>query len=82
MEPNMKNKPDCKKKEHTNRPLEAPPKFVIGTRIRGSIKSELCDPQGLNLRVGMQVIVDAADGSKMGLVEYLYDSTNLKQLQQ
>ncbi len=68
MEPKVNNKPDCKKNEQTNRPPEAPPKFVIGTRIRGSLKSELCNPQNLNLRVGAQVIVETHDGPKMGQV--------------
>jgi len=64
----LKNNPDCKKKEQTNRPPEPPPRFVIGTRIRGSLKSELCNPQHLNLRVGAQVMVSTDDGSKMGQV--------------
>jgi cell fate regulator YaaT (PSP1 superfamily) len=64
----LKNNPDCKKKAQANRPPEPPPRFVIGTRIRGSLKSELCNPQHLNLRVGVQVMVDTDDGSKMGQV--------------
>ena len=64
----MKNNPDCKNKEQANRPLESPPKFVIGTRIRGALKSELCNPQNLNLRVGAQVIVSSCDGPKIGQV--------------
>lgn len=55
-------------KEQENPPSEPPPKFVIGTRIRGALKSELCNPQGMNLRVGTQVIVDTPDGPKMGQV--------------
>ncbi|MDH3257677.1 MAG: regulatory iron-sulfur-containing complex subunit RicT [Nitrospinota bacterium] len=61
-------KSECQKKEQANRPPELPPRFVIGTRIRGSLKSELCNPQNLNLRVGAHVIVDTGDGSKMGQV--------------
>ena len=61
-------KPDCKHKEQTNRPPESPPKFVIGTRIRGALKSELCNPQSLNLRVGAQVMVSTNEGTKMGQV--------------
>ena len=68
MKHNTNPKPDCKKQEQANRPPEPPPKFVIGTRIRGSLKSELCNPQNLNLRVGVQVMVDTNDGSKMGQV--------------
>lgn len=68
MEPKIKNNPDYKNKERANRPPEPPPKFVIGTRIRGSLKSELCNPQNLNLRVGTQVMVDTRDGPKMGQV--------------
>ena len=64
----LKNYPDCKKKEQANHPPEPPPKFVIGTRIRGSLKSESCNPQNLNLRVGIQVMVDTYDGPKMGQV--------------
>ncbi len=64
----LKNYPDCKKKEQANHPPEPPPKFVIGTRIRGSLKSESCNPQNLNLSVGIQVMVDTDDGPKMGQV--------------
>ncbi len=64
----LKNYPDCKKKEQANHPPEPPPKFVIGTRIRGSLKSESCNPQNLSLRVGIQVMVDTDDGPKMGQV--------------
>ncbi|MEE8268387.1 MAG: sporulation protein, partial [Nitrospinaceae bacterium] len=64
----LKNNPDCKKKEQANHPPEPPPKFVIGTRIRGSLKSESCNPQNLNLWVGIQVMVDTDDGPKMGQV--------------
>lgn len=64
----LKNYPDCKKKEQASHPPEPPPKFVIGTRIRGSLKSESCNPQNLNLRVGIQVMVDTYDGPKMGQV--------------
>jgi cell fate regulator YaaT (PSP1 superfamily) len=68
MEPKIKNNPDCKKKEQANRSPEPPPKFVIGARIRGSLKSELCNPQSLSLRVGIHVMVDTGDGLKMGQV--------------
>lgn len=68
MKQNVNNKPDCKNKEQANRPPEPPPKFVIGTRIRGALKSELCNPQNLNLRVGAQVMVGTNDGLKMGQV--------------
>ena len=68
MERSMKHKHECKKREQAKQPPGPPPKFVIGTRIRGSLKSELCNPQSLSLRVGMQVMVDTADGPKMGQV--------------
>jgi len=68
MEQNVKNKPDCKNKEQAHRSPKPPPKFVIGTRIRGSLKSELCNPQNLNLRVGTQVMVNTSDGPKIGQV--------------
>ncbi|NIQ01984.1 MAG: sporulation protein [Nitrospinaceae bacterium] len=53
---------DCKKKEKPG----PPPKFLIGVRVRGSLKSELCDPGSLVLRVGEQVVVDTEDGPKIG----------------
>jgi cell fate regulator YaaT (PSP1 superfamily) len=68
MKQNIKNKPDCTQKEKMNYPAESPPKFVIGTRIRGSLKSELCNPQKLNLRVGAHVVVNSGDGPKIGLI--------------
>ncbi|MDH5763586.1 MAG: regulatory iron-sulfur-containing complex subunit RicT [Nitrospinota bacterium] len=68
MQPNIKNQPDCQKKQKANRPPEPPPKFVIGVRIRGTLKSELCSPQNLNLRVGTQVMVDTDEGIKIGQV--------------
>jgi cell fate regulator YaaT (PSP1 superfamily) len=68
MQPNIKNQPDCKKKQKANRPPEPPPKFVIGIRIRGTLKSELCNPQNLSLRVGAQVMVDTDEGIKIGQV--------------
>jgi len=68
MTQNVNSKPDYKNKEQENRPKEAPPKFVIGARIRGSLKSELCDPQNLSLRVGMHVMIETKDGIKMGQV--------------
>ncbi|MEE8268912.1 MAG: regulatory iron-sulfur-containing complex subunit RicT [Nitrospinaceae bacterium] len=68
MKQNMDNRPDCKHKDQANHPPEPPPKFVIGTRIRGSLKSESCNPQNLSLRVGIQVMVDTVDGPKMGQV--------------
>ncbi len=46
----------------------SPPKFVIGVRIRGTDKSDLCDPGSLSLKVGQQVMVNTADGTKMGVV--------------
>jgi len=68
MEQNVSNKPDCKNKDQVNRSPESPPKFVIGTRIRGALMSELCNPQNLNLRVGVQVIVNSGDGPKIGQI--------------
>ena len=68
MDQNVNSKPDCKKKEQASRTTEPPPKFVIGTRVRGSLKSELCNPQSFNLRVGMQVMVETNDGTKLGQV--------------
>lgn len=61
-------KPDCKKKEPAAKPSGPPPKFVIGIRTRGSLKSELFDPEGLTLRVGTSVMVESEDGPKMGQV--------------
>ncbi len=68
MERSMKLKHDCPKKEQAKQPSGPPPKFVIGVRVRGSLKSESCNPHNLILRVGMQVMVDTFDGPKMGQV--------------
>ncbi len=57
-----------KKKEKVCKPSGPPPKFVIGIRVRGSLKSELCNPQDLSLRVGMRIMVDTGDGAKIGQV--------------
>ncbi|MCZ6514220.1 MAG: PSP1 domain-containing protein, partial [Nitrospinae bacterium] len=64
----MKLKRDCPKKEQAKQPPGPPPKFVIGVRVRGSIKSESCNPHNLILRVGTQVMVDTPDGPKIGQV--------------
>jgi cell fate regulator YaaT (PSP1 superfamily) len=64
----MKLQRDCPKKEQAKQPPGPPAKFVIGIRVRGSIKSESCNPQNLPLRVGMQVMVDTHDGPKIGKV--------------
>ena len=68
MERSMKLKRDCPKKEQAKQPPGPPPKFVIGVRVRGSIKSESCNPHNLILRVGTQVMVDTTDGPKIGQV--------------
>ncbi len=68
MDRNTKFKHDCKKKQQAKQPPGPPPKFVIGVRIRGSLKSELCNPNSLALRVGMQVMADTEDGPKIGRV--------------
>ncbi len=68
MERPMKLKRECPKKEQAKQPPGPPPKFVIGVRVRGSLKSESCNPHDLILRVGMQVMVDTFDGPKMGQV--------------
>ena len=68
MQQNTNKKPDCTNNKPENHTPEPPPKFVIGTRIRGTLKSELCNPQSLNLRVGVHVIVDSSDGPKIGQV--------------
>jgi len=64
----MKHQHECPKEEQAKQPPGPPPKFVIGVRVRGSLKSESCNPQNLILRVGMQVMVDTPDGPKMGQV--------------
>jgi len=68
MERPRKLKRECPKKEQARQPPGTPPKFVIGVRVRGSLKSESCNPHNLILRVGMQVMVDTPDGPKMGQV--------------
>lgn len=44
------------------------PKFLIGIRLHGKFKSELCDPGALNLRVGQWVVIENAPGKGMGTV--------------
>ena len=68
MEQQAKPKQDCKKTDVDHCPPESPPKFVIGVRIRGSLKSELCNPQNLNLRVGMRVMIETREGLKLGQI--------------
>jgi len=48
--------------------VEAPPKFVIGVRLRGMDKSKQCDPGSLRLRVGQKVMVNTSDGPRMGVI--------------
>lgn len=45
-----------------------PPRFVIGVRLRGQEKSDLFDPQDLNLRVGTWVIIRSKQGERLGVV--------------
>ena len=68
MDRKMNHKHEFKKKDKPKRPPGPPPKFVIGVRVRGSLKSELCNPQVLILRVGARVMVDTDDGPKIGQV--------------
>ena len=68
MNRNPSNKQNCKKKESTVKPSGPPPKFVIGIRVPGSLKSELFDPKNLALRVGTSVVVEYEDGPKVGRV--------------
>ncbi|CCQ91849.1 Stage 0 sporulation protein yaaT [Nitrospina gracilis 3/211] len=44
------------------------PKFVIGVRLRGRDKTQVCDPHTLQLRVGMEVMVETEDGLQIGVV--------------
>jgi cell fate regulator YaaT (PSP1 superfamily) len=43
-------------------------RFLIGIRIKGRDKSELFDPANLKLRVGAKVVVQADNGTSMGMV--------------
>jgi len=45
-----------------------PPRFVIGIRLRGQEKSDLYDPQDLNLKVGAWVITRGKQGERLGIV--------------
>ena len=44
------------------------PRFLIGVRIGGALKSELYDPGKLNTRVGVQVMVETEQGIQMGVI--------------
>lgn len=68
MDRNMKHKHEFKPKDKPKPTPGPPPKFVIGIRVRGSLKSELCNTQDLTLRVGAHVMVDTEDGPKIGQV--------------
>jgi len=61
----MNQTQSAKEKPNTT---EAPPKFVIGVRLRGTDKSNQCDPGSLHLRVGQKVMVGTSDGPKMGVI--------------
>jgi len=54
--------------EETKNTESSKPKFLIGIRINNQVKSQLYDPKGLKLRVGMSVMVNTNQGLKMGLV--------------
>lgn len=49
-------------------PKQTCPRFVIGVRMRGRDKTQLCNPGDLPLRVGMQVMVETEDGPQIGVV--------------
>ena len=44
------------------------PRFLIGIRVADSLKSELFDPVKINLRVGVQVMVETEHGVRLGVV--------------
>lgn len=46
----------------------AGPRFLIGVRIQNTLKSQLYDPGRLNIRVGIQVMVETENGIQMGIV--------------
>ncbi len=46
----------------------APPRFIIGIRLPEKEKSAFYNPMHLKLRVGMSVIVETQNGSRLGIV--------------
>ena len=44
------------------------PQFLIGVRVENILKSQLYDPGKLNIRVGIQVMVETDNGIQMGIV--------------
>ena len=58
------------KENDKNRPAKnkKPPRFLIGVRVLNETTSELHDPNFLNLRVGMEVVVDAGRGTRIGTI--------------
>ena len=44
------------------------PRFLIGIRVGDTLQSELFNPAKLNLRVGMQVMVETSYGTLLGVV--------------
>ena len=44
------------------------PRFLIGVRIGNAPKSELYDPGKLDIRVGIQVMVETEQGIQMGII--------------
>ena len=44
------------------------PRFLIGVRIENDSKSKLYDPGQLDIRVGIQVMVETEEGIQMGVI--------------
>jgi cell fate regulator YaaT (PSP1 superfamily) len=45
-----------------------PPRFLIGVRVLNETTSELYDPNYLDLRVGMDVVIDAGRSTRIGTI--------------
>jgi len=60
--------PASKEKDNGLESASEPPRFTLGVRMRGSNKSVRCNAGNLNLRVGMNVIVDTENGPQLATV--------------
>lgn len=59
---------NTQKKPNRQEIKKLPPKFLIGVRVLNETTSELFDPGPLSLRVGMDVVVEAGRGTRVGTV--------------
>jgi len=59
---------DVQEKPQRQEARKAPPKFLIGIRVKNETTSELFDPGPLPLRVGMEVVVEVGRSTRVGTV--------------